>query len=70
MYLLLQILFQFTIRLAFHKQQDLSQTSGVVNKIVECWYRWHQTFETEFQFVVLIKANQKGLVLTPVERSK
>ena len=28
-----------TKRIAFHKQQDLSQTPGAVNKIAECWYR-------------------------------
>ena len=50
-----QILFYRTIRLAFHKQQGLSQTSGAINNIVECCYRWHQIFETELQFVVLIK---------------
>ena len=52
-----QILFHRTIRLAFHKQQGLSQTSGAINNIVECCYRWHQIFETEPQFVVLIKVN-------------
>ena len=52
-----QILFHHTIRLAFHKQQGLSQTSGAINNIVECCYRWHQIFETELQFVVLIKVN-------------
>ena len=26
-------------RIAFHKQQDLSQTPGAVNKIAKCWYR-------------------------------
>ena len=52
-----QILFNRTIRLAFHKQQGLSQTSGAINNIVECCYRWHQIFETEPQFVVLIKVN-------------
>ena len=31
-----QILFQLTIRLVFHKQQDLCQTSGWVNNIAEC----------------------------------
>ena len=36
-----QILFHRTIRLAFHKQQGLSQTSGAINSIVECCYRWH-----------------------------
>ena len=48
-----QILFHLTIRLAFHKQQGLSQTSGAINNIAECCYRWHQIFETEPQFVVL-----------------
>ena len=48
-----------TTRIAFHKQQDLSQTPGAVNKIVECWYCWHQTFETKSPFVVLIKINPK-----------
>ena len=52
-----QILFHRTIRLAFHKQQGLSQTSGAINNIVECCYRWYQIFETEPQFVVLIKVN-------------
>ena len=52
-----QILFHRTIRLAFHKQQGLSQTSGAINNIVECCYRWHQIFETELQFAVLIKVN-------------
>ena len=52
-----QILFHRTIGLAFHKQQGLSQTSGTINNIVECCYRWHQIFETEPQFVVLIKVN-------------
>ena len=52
-----QILFHRTIRLAFHKQQGLSQTSSAINNIVECCYRWHQIFETEPQFVVLIKVN-------------
>ena len=52
-----QILFHRTIRLAFHKQQGLSQTSGAINNIAECCYRWHQIFETEPQFVVLIKVN-------------
>ena len=52
-----QILFHRTIRLAFHKQQGLSQTSGAINNIVECCYRWHQIFETEPQFVVRIKVN-------------
>ena len=52
-----QILFHRTIRLAFHKQQGLSQTSGAINNIVECCYRWHQIFETEPQSVVLIKVN-------------
>ena len=52
-----QILFQLTIRLAFHSQQGLSQTSGAISNIAECWYRWHQTFETESPFVVLIKVN-------------
>ena len=52
-----QILFQLTIRLAFHKQQGLSQTSIAINNIAECWYRWHHTFEAESQFVVLIKVN-------------
>ena len=52
-----QILFHRTIRLAFHKQQGLSQTSGAINNIVECCYRWQQIFETELQFVVLIKVN-------------
>ena len=52
-----KILFQFTIILAFHKQQGLSQTPGAINNIAECWYRWQQTFETESQFVVLIKVN-------------
>ena len=36
-----------------------SQTPSVVNKIAECWYRWHQTFETKSPFVVLIKVNPK-----------
>ena len=35
----LQILFHRTVRLAFHKQQGLSQTSGAINNIVECCYR-------------------------------
>ena len=52
-----QISFHRTIRLAFHKQQGLSQTSGAISKILECCYRWHQIFETEPQFVVLIKVN-------------
>lgn len=39
-----QILFQFAIKLAFHKQQVLSQNSGTVNNIAECWCRWHQIF--------------------------
>ena len=52
-----QILFHLTIRLAFHKQQGLSQTSGAINNIAECCYRWHQIFETELQFAVLIKVN-------------
>ena len=51
-----QVLFQLTIRLAFHKQQDLSQTCAI-NNIEKCWYRSHQTFEAESHFVVLIKAN-------------
>ena len=34
-----QILFHRTIRLAFQKQQGLSQTSGAINNIVECCYR-------------------------------
>ena len=54
-----QILIQLTIWLAFHKQQDLSQTSGAVNNIVKCWYRWHQTYKTESQFVLQIKVNTK-----------
>ena len=41
-----QILFHRTIRLAFHKQQGLSQTSGVINNIVECCYRWHHNSHT------------------------
>ena len=45
-----QILFQFTIRLAFHKQQGLAQTSGAISNIAECLNRWHQTFETESQY--------------------
>ena len=53
-----QILYDRTIRLAFHKQQGLSQTSGAINNIVECCYRRHQIFETEPQFVVLIKVNK------------
>ena len=52
-----QILFHLIIRLAFHKQQGLSQTSSAINNIVECCYRWHQIFETAPQFVVLIKVN-------------
>ena len=28
-----------TTRIAFHKQQDLSQTPGAVKKFAECWYR-------------------------------
>ena len=52
-----QILFQLAIRLAFHKQQGLYQTSGAISNIVEGWYCWYQTFETESQFVVLIKVN-------------
>ena len=28
-----------TTRIAFRKQQGLSQTPGAVNKITECWYR-------------------------------
>ena len=39
-----QTLFQFAIKLAFHKQQVLSQNSGTVNNIAECWCRWHQIF--------------------------
>ena len=27
-----------TTRIAFHKQQDLSQTPSGVNKIAVCWY--------------------------------
>ena len=50
-----QVLFQLTIGLAFRKQQGLSQTSGAINNIAECWYRWHQTFETESQFVQRLK---------------
>ena len=34
-----QILFHLTIRLAFHKQQGFSQTSGAINNIAECCYR-------------------------------
>ena len=56
-YLSLTNLFQLTIRLAFQKQEGLSQTSIVINNITECWYGWHQTLETESQFVVLIKVN-------------
>ena len=41
-----QILFHLTIRLAFYKQQGLSQTSGAINNIAECCYPWHQIFET------------------------
>ena len=52
-----QVLFHRAIRLAFHKQQGLSQTSGAINDIAECCYRWHQIFETEPQFVMLIKVN-------------
>ena len=26
-----------TTRIAFHKQQGLSQTPGAINKITECW---------------------------------
>ena len=52
-----QILFHRAIRLAFHKQQGLSQTSGEINNIVECFYRWHQIFETKPQFEVLINVN-------------
>ena len=48
-----------TTRIAFHKQQDLSQIRGVVNKIAKCWYRWYQTFETKSPFVVLVKVNPK-----------
>ena len=46
-------------RIAFRKQQGLSQTLGVVNKIAECWYRWYETFETKPPSVVLIKVNPK-----------
>ena len=35
-YLLLPNFISITIRLAFHKQQDLCQTSGAVNNIAEC----------------------------------
>ena len=52
-----QIFFHRTIRLAFRKQQGFSQTSGAINNIVECCYHWHQIFETEPQFLVLIKVN-------------
>ena len=52
-----QILFHLTIRLPFYKQQGLSQTSGAINNVAECCYRWHQISETEPQFVVLIKFN-------------
>ena len=52
-----QILFHLAIGLAFHKLQGLSQTYGAINNIAECCYRWHQIFETEPQFVVLIKVN-------------
>ena len=52
-----QILFHLTIRLAFHKQQGLSQTSGAINNIAECCYCWHRIFETEPQFAVLIKVS-------------
>ena len=48
-----------TTRIAFHKQQDQSQTPRSVNKIAECWYPWYQTFETKSLFVVLIKVNPK-----------
>ena len=41
-----QVLFHRTIRLAFHKQQGSSQTSGTINNTVEFCYRWHQIFET------------------------
>ena len=52
-----QILFHLTITLAFHKQQGFSQTSGAINNTRECWCCWHQIFETEPQFLVLIKGN-------------
>ena len=52
-----QILIHLTIRLASHKHQSLSHSSGAINSIAECCYRWHQIFETEPQFVVLIKVN-------------
>ena len=44
-----------TTRIAYPKQQ----TSGAVDKIAECWYRWYQAFETKSQFVVLIKVHLK-----------
>ena len=48
-----------TTRIAFRKQQGLSQIPGAVNKITECWYRWYEIFETKSPFVVLIKVNPK-----------
>ena len=48
-----------TTRIAFRKQQGLSQTPGAVNKITECWYRWYKIFETKSPFAVLIKVNPK-----------
>ena len=48
-----------TTGIAFHRQQDLSQTHGAVNKIAECWYCCYQTFKTKSPFVVLIKVNPK-----------
>ena len=48
-----------TNRIAFRKQQGLSQISGAVNKITECWYRWYEIFETKSPFAVLIKVNPK-----------
>ena len=46
------MLFHLTIRLAFHKQQGLSQTSGASITL-----RNVAIVETEPQFVVLIKVN-------------
>ena len=48
-----------TTRIAFYKQQELSQTLGAINKIAECWYHWYQTFEIKSPFIVLTKVNPK-----------